>query len=188
MFSVREVNQMEREMCNYLDWELNVEGDILTSFQAKVTQDFAPLHGPYPTYSLIDVSKHAPKVAASKPNTPIPTPTSSPTSHVPPFGQRYHSPTKSTSPSKPSPTTVTTRPERLHVATNTPSPSFSNSSSPASSISPQTPVGDEDFYAPIQVYTASPAAFSIKEKTVAGWPVNHPLKNDVFARAVPAAW
>ena len=25
MFQLREVNQMEREMCQYLDWELNVE-------------------------------------------------------------------------------------------------------------------------------------------------------------------
>jgi len=49
-------------------------------------------------------------------------------------------------------------------------------------------VGDEDFYAQIQDYTTSPAAFSIKEKSVTGWPVDHPLKNDVFARAVPAEW
>lgn len=181
MFTVREVNQMEREFCGYLDFSLNVPSEILTTFQAKVTQDFAPLHGPYPTYSLQDVSKRANKTAAS---TPIPIPDST-TSHIPSFGQRYPSPVKPTSVTSPP---RSTRPECLHVATNTPSPSYSTSTSPASSISPQTPVGDEDFCAQIQDYTTSPAAFSIKEKTVTGWPVDHPLKNDVFARAVPAEW
>ncbi|KAF5389313.1 hypothetical protein D9757_003491 [Collybiopsis confluens] len=84
MFTVREVNQMEREMCGYLDWELNVEGDILASFQAKVVQDFAALHGPYPTYSLQDVSKHAARATASKPSTPVSTQTSTSPSKIMP--------------------------------------------------------------------------------------------------------
>ncbi|KIK69601.1 hypothetical protein GYMLUDRAFT_66895 [Collybiopsis luxurians FD-317 M1] len=191
MFTVREVNQMEREMCGYLDWELNVEGDILASFQTKVLQDFAPLHGPYPAYSLQDVSKHAAKAAAAKANTPITSPT--PDTHIQSFGQRYLSPDKltptktSSTASTPAPST-SPRPEQLRVATNTPSPTYSSTSSPASSISPQTPVGNEDFYAQIQDYSTSPLTFSIREKTVAGWPVNHPLKNNVFARAVPSEW
>ncbi|KAJ7859601.1 hypothetical protein B0H14DRAFT_3446495 [Mycena olivaceomarginata] len=28
MFTLREINQMEREMCNYLDWELTVDNPI----------------------------------------------------------------------------------------------------------------------------------------------------------------
>jgi hypothetical protein len=182
IFSVREINQMEREMCGYLDWELKVEGDILASFQTKVLHDFAPVQGPYPTYSLQDVSKRAAKVAASKSSTPTPSPDSS---HFP-FGHRYPSPTKR--PATTIPTATTTPVPRLHVVTKTPSPSYSNSTSPTSSISPQTPVGDEDFSVRIQDYATSPPAFSIKEMTIAGRPVNHPLKNNVFARAVPAQW
>ncbi|KAJ3935088.1 MAG: hypothetical protein NXY57DRAFT_958474 [Lentinula lateritia] len=190
MFTVREVNQMEREMCGYLDWELTVEGEILTPFQARVTQDFAPLHGPYPIYSLQDVSKHAPKATASKPNSPAPSPDSL-NPHFPSFSQRHPSPAKTPTATAPIPMSrsSSTRFERLHVAIKTPSPSYSNSTSPASSISPQTPVGGEDFYTQIQDFTTTPLPeFSIKEKTIAGWPVNHPLKNDIFARAVPAAW
>ncbi|KAJ3989738.1 hypothetical protein F5890DRAFT_1549294 [Lentinula detonsa] len=190
MFAVREVNQMEREMCGYLDWELTVEGEILTSFQARVTQDFAPLHGPYPTYSLQDVSKRSVKVIDSKSNTPAPLPDSS-TSHFPSFSQRQSSPTKMPAPTPtatiPAPRS-STRSERLHVAIKTPSPSYSNSTSPASSISPQTPVGGDDFYARIHVYTTSDPEFSIKEKNIAGWPKYNPLKDDIFARAVPAEW
>ncbi|KAJ3972998.1 hypothetical protein EV361DRAFT_867271 [Lentinula raphanica] len=187
MFTVREVNQMEREMCGYLDWELTVEGEILTPFQARVAQDFAPLHGPYPTYSLQDVSKRAAKTSASKSSTPTPSPDTT-TPHF--FSQRYPSPTKTSTPvaTIPMSRSSSARSERLHVAIKTPSPSYSNSTSPASSISPQTPVGGEDLYARIQVYTASPPGFSIKDKTVTGWPINNPLKNDIFARAVPAEW
>ncbi|KAJ4482204.1 hypothetical protein J3R30DRAFT_3699623 [Lentinula aciculospora] len=194
MFTVREVNQMEREMCGYLDWELTVEGEILSPFQARITQDFAPLQGPYPNYSLQDVSKRAAKAIVSKPNTPVPSPDST-TFHFPSFSQKYLSPVKTHTPAPATITTIamphssSTRSERLHVATKTPSPSYSNSTSPASSISPQTPVGGEDFYSRIQVYTStSPPEFSIKEKTVAGWPINNPLKNDIFARAVPTEW
>jgi hypothetical protein len=33
MFRLREINQMEREMCQYLDWELNVEPSTLKEFE-----------------------------------------------------------------------------------------------------------------------------------------------------------
>ncbi|KAJ3505879.1 hypothetical protein NMY22_g17427 [Coprinellus aureogranulatus] len=36
MFSLREINQMEREMCNYLDWELTVDNPILGTFEKQV--------------------------------------------------------------------------------------------------------------------------------------------------------
>jgi hypothetical protein len=48
MFSLREVNQMEREMCSYLEWELTVDSSTLKRFEAMVKKDFnGP--GPYPT-------------------------------------------------------------------------------------------------------------------------------------------
>ncbi|KZP05161.1 hypothetical protein FIBSPDRAFT_967529 [Athelia psychrophila] len=41
MFQLREVNQMEREMCQYLDWELSVEPQALAAFEEMVRKDFA---------------------------------------------------------------------------------------------------------------------------------------------------
>ena len=32
MFALREINQMEREMCSYLEWQLNVDKDVLQDF------------------------------------------------------------------------------------------------------------------------------------------------------------
>ncbi|CAL1711356.1 unnamed protein product [Somion occarium] len=37
MFALREINQMEREMCSYLEWQLNVEPALLREFEAKRT-------------------------------------------------------------------------------------------------------------------------------------------------------
>ncbi|KAI0051640.1 hypothetical protein FA95DRAFT_1460400, partial [Auriscalpium vulgare] len=33
MFQLREINQMEREMCSYLEWELNIDPATLHSFE-----------------------------------------------------------------------------------------------------------------------------------------------------------
>jgi hypothetical protein len=57
MFSLREVNQMEREMCNYLEWELTVDEPILVNFESKVTVDFASTQDHYSSYLLLMVSK-----------------------------------------------------------------------------------------------------------------------------------
>ncbi|EKM61730.1 uncharacterized protein PHACADRAFT_190915 [Phanerochaete carnosa HHB-10118-sp] len=42
--------QMEREMCSYLEWQLNVEPTTLIEFQEMVKRDFKG-PGPYPTYA-----------------------------------------------------------------------------------------------------------------------------------------
>ena len=39
-FDQCEINQMEREMCLYLDWDLTVDNTILTNFTAMVVCDF----------------------------------------------------------------------------------------------------------------------------------------------------
>jgi hypothetical protein len=36
MFALCKVNQMEREMCNYLDWELTINNPILSNFEKMV--------------------------------------------------------------------------------------------------------------------------------------------------------
>jgi hypothetical protein len=56
MFTLHEINQMEREMCNYLNWELTVDNPILANFQKRVKCDFLG-QGSYPMYSLQIVSK-----------------------------------------------------------------------------------------------------------------------------------
>lgn len=40
LFSLREINQMERELCGYLDWQLNIEEDALELFRERVCQEF----------------------------------------------------------------------------------------------------------------------------------------------------
>ncbi|KAJ7572601.1 hypothetical protein C8J56DRAFT_806869, partial [Mycena floridula] len=40
LFTLNEINQMEREMCSYLDWELVVNNNILSNFEQRVLRDF----------------------------------------------------------------------------------------------------------------------------------------------------
>ena len=53
MFALKEINQMEREMCGYLEWNLNVAGPELESFEKKVRVEHGPRHvvNVYPTSS-----------------------------------------------------------------------------------------------------------------------------------------
>ena len=41
MFALREINQMEREMCSYLEWILNVKPKELAEFEAEVKKDYS---------------------------------------------------------------------------------------------------------------------------------------------------
>jgi hypothetical protein len=41
MYQLQEINQMEWEMCLYLDWELNIKLSMLKEFEAMVHKDFA---------------------------------------------------------------------------------------------------------------------------------------------------
>ena len=44
MFQLREINQMEREMCQYLEWELNVDPATLKEFEmGRCVGALAPL-------------------------------------------------------------------------------------------------------------------------------------------------
>ena len=47
---------MEYEICQYLDWELNVEPGILKKLEDMICKDIAGF-GPYPTYILQTKSK-----------------------------------------------------------------------------------------------------------------------------------
>ena len=122
---------MEREMCSYLEWQLNIEPEALKEFEAKVRRDFKG-QGPYPTYVL-------PSPA------PTPVPSTTPygaTSNAPPsFAAR-----PSTSPPKPTPMPVEAYPSppTSPDTPETPEATHSLSTSPASSVSPPTPSGEVD--------------------------------------------
>ncbi|KAH7917302.1 hypothetical protein BV22DRAFT_974018, partial [Leucogyrophana mollusca] len=56
MFQLRETNQMEREMRQYLEWELDIEPVTWKDFEEMIRKDFAG-HGLCPTYILPSTSK-----------------------------------------------------------------------------------------------------------------------------------
>ncbi|KAJ7851920.1 hypothetical protein B0H14DRAFT_3659691 [Mycena olivaceomarginata] len=185
MFSLREINQMGREMCNYLDWELTLDKPILDNFEAMVQRDFHPDYkGPYPTYSLHAMSKRAAKAAASS-ATPIPEPNST-KNPIPVFGQQPQAtPTKAHHPSYIPPPLY--KKPTSPMTPDTPPHSHSNTTSPASSISPPTLTGPVDLTArihePKSHYERS-ASLTISSEV----PRIHPLKSNMFAFAIPAAW
>ncbi|KAG5647096.1 hypothetical protein DXG03_001467 [Asterophora parasitica] len=175
MFSLREINQMEREMCNYLEWELSVDSEILATFEARLREDFRLPNGPYPSYPLSMVSRRAARAAGSTTSTPVSEPNDT-TSAIPNFGSQGQQTSPGGSPrSAPSWNSPRT-PE-------TPSPSYSNSTSPASSASPATPVGGEDYNARVRGHDSTPT-FSFTRDM----PEVHPLKGEMFATALPSSW
>jgi len=123
MFALREINQMEREMCSYLEWQLNVDPSTLRDFQNRVQRDFAG-PGPYPPTVLPQ---------------PVPAPfthqsTGNVNSSMPAFAPRVPLPKEA--PVIPSPSV----PPYHSSPPDTPEASpHSASTSPASSVSPQTP-------------------------------------------------
>jgi hypothetical protein len=122
MFALREINQMEREMCSYLEWQLNVDPSTLRDFESRVRHDFAG-PGPYPTVVL---PQTAPAPFAHSAN-------QNPGSSIPSFTTRVVSLPKD-APVIPSPQiTYPSSPP------DTPEASHSVSTSPASSASPPTP-------------------------------------------------
>jgi hypothetical protein len=51
MFALREINQMEREMCGYLERQLGVEGGELATFKRTVEEEYAG-RGPYQPFPI----------------------------------------------------------------------------------------------------------------------------------------
>ena len=48
LYTLKEVNQMEREMCSYLEWLLHVEAPELEAFTQRVKKEYGPDCGPNP--------------------------------------------------------------------------------------------------------------------------------------------
>jgi hypothetical protein len=135
MFNLREINQIEREMCNYLEWELTVANPMLSTFETDVKKDFHEQKSPYPTYPTSFVSKCAARAETSTSNTPFQE-QSSTSSPVPGFTQNGPPGAKPGTPTKGSWGSSDPSPHML----DTPSPTFSHKTSPTSiSGSPATP-------------------------------------------------
>jgi hypothetical protein len=126
MFQLREINQMEWEMCQYLDWELNVEPSTLKEFEAMVRKDFAG-PGPYSTYLLQTISKLANPYPVIVPNTS--------TSPIPVFSLKQVSSPKPI----PMPPPIPANPAAAYISSptipDTPGQSYSELTSLASSAS-----------------------------------------------------
>jgi hypothetical protein len=129
MFTLREINQMEREMCGYLEWCLNVKPEDLHDFEAMVRKEYGsasaapiPVVVPAPARPAVESRKQSADFASN----PYPSPVSTP-----------------------------------------PSPSHSNSTSPASSTC-QTPP------------SADPVKVSAKDVPVE--------RSQPFAYAAPSVW
>ena len=139
MFQLREINQMEREMYQYLEWELNVDLTTLEEFEEMVCKDrghwLTPdLHPPVDkevdAAVLCDpLPPHLPHQSLAHQRTTL-------------YIRRRPSALCSLTPSYVSP------PE-------TPSPSYLTSS-PASSASPSTPTNIKDLSAKIVLALSSP--------------------------------
>ncbi|EJF57552.1 hypothetical protein DICSQDRAFT_173891 [Dichomitus squalens LYAD-421 SS1] len=203
MFALREINQMEREMCSYLEWQLNIEPNALKEFEAKVRRDFKGL-GPFPTYVLPSPAP-SPMPSTTPYNAqtgPAPTPSFAAHSQQPP----------STSPQEPLPPPVPVRAGALSLSASSspdiPELSMSTSTSPASSASPSTPLGYEEnlvrvvssgtIGTPINIDSQSPTAAShiagISSTTATYASRNVPSvpqkakRGEIFAHAAPCVW
>ena len=137
MFALREINQMEREMCSYLEWQLNVELSALKEFESMVRKDFKG-PGPYPAHYTLPAPSSGPfaHLKPSTSNIPTAIPSFGPGAPPSPPSAASTIPSEKSSrrlsvESYPTPTDVLQLP--------TPPSSHSNVPSPANSMSPTTP-------------------------------------------------
>ena len=59
VFNLSKINQMEKEICNYLDWNLTISNPMLSNFETAVKRDFCEDKQSYPTYPDSSVEKAA---------------------------------------------------------------------------------------------------------------------------------
>lgn len=68
MFELQGLNAMERDMCQKLDWKLNIYPEVLRGFERDFRADFKG-DGPYPHYIILDQRPVSPSIDES-PNAP----------------------------------------------------------------------------------------------------------------------
>jgi hypothetical protein len=134
MFSLREINQMEREMCSYLEWVLNIKPEELAEFEAEVKKDYG-----------IGGLKAVPQPPTATPAT-TPSSTTSTAVATPVSVPAQATVTRQAVPVAPAPINVRpVAPINVYPSPDSspPSPSHSESSSPTSS-EPRTPPSQDD--------------------------------------------
>jgi hypothetical protein len=70
MVALREINQMQREMCGYLEWQLGVKGGELTEFKRAVEEYAGP--GPYQPFPIAGFVSTAAKGDSTRAAIPSP--------------------------------------------------------------------------------------------------------------------
>lgn len=202
MFALREINQMEREMCSYLEWQLNVEPGALTEFEQKVKKDFKG-PGPYPTYAIPSPAP-SPMPSTTPYSNTAPAPSfvtgRAPSTSPPKPAPRPPPPMNSSVPPPPHPEVVYLTPPSSPGTPATPEASHSTSTSPASSVSPPTPPGAEDLTAkiatpagsmPMAMEAMAHAAHKAPHRGARAMPPpvrRASAKSDLFAFATPVEW
>jgi hypothetical protein len=178
MFSLPEINKMECEMCAFLEWRLNVDAKTLETFQSMIRNHFN-CPGPYLVCILSTLvgsvgPSEATQQFASNTN---------PVSSCGPSNGKTCSPPPKSEQHQPHPPLLLLSPQDYTPGTPD-SPSHSLSSL-ASSAPPTTPLGTEELAIQISLAGTSWPNFTIMVKPIAG---AHPLKEKMFAHAVPTAW
>ncbi|KAI0309426.1 hypothetical protein OF83DRAFT_1179642 [Amylostereum chailletii] len=162
MLALREINQMEREMCSVLEWQLNVDPTVLRKFETRVRRDFSsvipysplllptPASDPSPSNPTFFGSS-MPSSASSASSSPSAASTSSAPATIPyptiPPPAVYTLPPP---PSIPSPSS----------SPSTPESSNSTLASSASSISPPPPPPDTTPGYDVKIIGNKPHGFS----------------------------
>jgi hypothetical protein len=154
MFSLREINQMEREMCGYLEWVLNVDPKELVEFEATVRKEYGVdgscppfVHPPQPASTPAPASTIAVNTTENALQGPIP---ADPTPMTPPESPRRPAPisrapsaVSSHHPPPPQPPYVSIS-NSTDSRPATPPLGDNNSPSPASSTACVTPQSDDE--------------------------------------------
>jgi hypothetical protein len=157
-------------MCGIVKWQLNVCNSVLRNFEAALKRDFFEGKAGYPTYSSSLVSRLCIEPAGG---------TSSP-GRCSSF-QRGFDGMRNREASRDAPTL-----EAGYMGDHgSESPGGSLSSSPASSASPATPVGDLNYEARIEGIDSSPL-FTLADDSRTS--ANRPLKNQTYSFVIPVVW
>ena len=179
MFQLQEINRVECEFCQYLEWELNINPDTLKELKDMIWKDFAG-PGPNPTHILPTISKLVastsnpfPAMVANNSTFPI-------TSFDPPLLKPI-----------PPPHFQHQNPQSTYISPpwtpDTQSPCQLDSTSLASSTSQPTPTGVVNNSVTITEPNDKSPGLSIAKPQ--GWYVEMAiLKEKMYTFATPSAW
>ncbi len=178
MFALKEINQMEREMCGYLEWNLNVAGEEVISFENSIRADHGPravARAPSTSSSScsdIPVTVSAAAAYPTPETTPNPQVSSRPIRPVPsPYKHKNYQ--SHPAPTLPSPPTSPRHYLRPHPSHSSP-PQFASASSSLAS----SPASDDcKTPSPVAIASARPTSskgvmYGRQHNTLAGYPIN----------------